>query len=53
MTEYAPDDRGHFLCYLSRHHMPMRVRVFVDDMTQRIRALGLDDPDLAGSGGGS
>jgi DNA-binding transcriptional LysR family regulator len=50
MTEYAPDDRGHFLCYLSRHHMPMRVRVFVDDMSQRIRALGLDDPGLAARG---
>jgi DNA-binding transcriptional LysR family regulator len=53
MTEYAPDDRGHFLCYLSRHHMPMRVRVFVDDISQRIRTLGLDDADLAGGGGGS
>jgi DNA-binding transcriptional LysR family regulator len=50
LAEYAPDDRGHFLCYLSRHHMPMRVRVFVDDMSQRIRALGLDDPDLAARG---
>jgi DNA-binding transcriptional LysR family regulator len=47
LVEYAPDDRGHFLCYLSRHHMPMRMRVFVDDISQRIRALGLDDPDLA------
>jgi DNA-binding transcriptional LysR family regulator len=47
LADYAPDDRGHYLCYLSRHHMPMRVRVFVDDMTQRIRALGLDDRDLA------
>jgi DNA-binding transcriptional LysR family regulator len=53
MTAYAPDDRGHFLCYLSRHHMPMRVRVFVDDISQRIRTLGLDDADLAGGGGGS
>lgn len=50
LAEYAPDDRGHFLCYLSRHHMPMRVRVFVDDISQRVRALGLDDPDLAGGG---
>ena len=50
LAEYAPEDRGHFLCYLSRHHMPMRVRVFVDDMTQRIRALGLDDAVLDGSG---
>lgn len=41
LTEYAPDDRGHYLCYLSRHHLPMRIRVFVDYMTQRIRALDL------------
>lgn len=47
LAEYAPDDRGHYLCYLSRHHMPMRMRAFVDDMTQRIRALGLDDRGLA------
>jgi DNA-binding transcriptional LysR family regulator len=51
LAEYAPDGRGHYLCYLSRHHMPMRVRVFVDDMTQRIRALGLDERDLASCGG--
>jgi hypothetical protein len=30
--------------------MPMRMRVFVDDISQRIRALGLDDPDLASGG---
>lgn len=41
LTQYAPDDRGHYLCYLSRHHMPMRVRVFIDYMTTRIRALDL------------
>lgn len=37
----APNDRGHYVCYLSRHHLPRRIRVFVDYMTQHIRALDL------------
>jgi DNA-binding transcriptional LysR family regulator len=41
LAQHAPDDRGHYLCYLSRHHMPMRMRVFIDYMTERIRALDL------------
>jgi DNA-binding transcriptional LysR family regulator len=41
LPQNAPDDRGHYLCYLSRHHMPMRIRVFIDYMTERIRALDL------------
>lgn len=50
LAEYAPDDRGHYLCYLSRHHLPLRIRVFVDYMTQRIRALDLHClTDLLGS----
>jgi DNA-binding transcriptional LysR family regulator len=39
MPEYAPDDRGHFICYLNRQHLPSRVRVFIDHMTTAIRAL--------------
>jgi DNA-binding transcriptional LysR family regulator len=42
LAPYAPDDRGHFICYLSRQHMPSRIRVFVDFMTAQIRALDLD-----------
>jgi DNA-binding transcriptional LysR family regulator len=38
---HAPDDRGHYLCYLSRHHLPRRIRVFIDYMTLHIRALDL------------
>ncbi|HEY0502043.1 MAG TPA: LysR family transcriptional regulator [Lysobacter sp.] len=38
----APDDRGHYLCYLTRTQLPKRIRVFVDFMTARIRALDLD-----------
>lgn len=41
LSPYAPDDRGHYVCYLSRHHLPRRIRVFIDYMTQRIRALDL------------
>jgi DNA-binding transcriptional LysR family regulator len=37
----APNDRGHYVCYLSRHHLPRRIRVFIDYMTQHIRALDL------------
>ena len=51
LIQHAPDDRGHFVCYLSRHHMPTRIRVFIDFMTQRIRALNLHCNDYLLSGG--
>lgn len=41
LVHHAPDDRGHFICYLSRQHLPSRIRVFVDFMTAQIRALDL------------
>lgn len=41
LDAHAPDDRGHYLCYLSRQHLPSRIRVFVDYMTMQIRALDL------------
>lgn len=41
LPQHAPDDRGHFICYLSRHHLPLRIRVFIDYITPRIRALDL------------
>lgn len=41
LPQHAPDDRGHFISYLSRHHLPPRIRVFIDHMTPRIRALDL------------
>ena len=41
LAQYAPDDRGHYLCYLSRQHLPSRIRVFIDHMTSAIRALDL------------
>jgi DNA-binding transcriptional LysR family regulator len=41
LRRYAPDDHGHYICYLSRQHMPSRMRVFIDFMTTRIRASDL------------
>lgn len=37
LAQHAPDDRGHYICYQSRQHMPTRMRVFIDFMTQAIR----------------
>lgn len=42
LPQYGPDDRGHFLCYLSRQHLPTRIRVFIDYMTTKVRALDFD-----------
>lgn len=44
LVQYAPDDRGHYACYLSRKHLPSRIRVFIDYMTEQIRALDLQCP---------
>ncbi|SIT51664.1 Transcriptional regulator, LysR family [Paraburkholderia piptadeniae] len=41
IAQHAPDDRGHYLCYLSRKHLPARIRVFIDYMTEHTRALDL------------
>ncbi len=41
LAHQTPDDRGHYICYLSRQHMPSRMRVFIDFMTTRIRASDL------------
>lgn len=41
LAQYAPDDHGHYLCYLSRQQMPARIRVFIDYMTEAVRALDL------------
>jgi len=41
LPQHAPDDRGHYICYLSRQHLPGRIRAFVDYMTARIRELDL------------
>jgi DNA-binding transcriptional LysR family regulator len=42
LSQFAPDDGGHYLCYLSRRQLPKRIRVFIDFITVQIRALDLD-----------
>lgn len=42
LAQHAPDDSGHYICYLSRQHLPARMRVFIDFMTLKIRASDLD-----------
>jgi LysR family transcriptional regulator for bpeEF and oprC len=41
LGQHAPDDRGHYVCYLSRQHLPARIRVFIDYVTVQTRALDL------------
>jgi DNA-binding transcriptional LysR family regulator len=43
---YAPDDLGHYICYLSRQQLPPRIRVFVDYMTHHIRQQYAQSLDL-------
>ncbi|SHM27353.1 LysR family transcriptional regulator [Rhizobacter sp. OV335] len=45
----APDDRGHYLCWLSRRQLPARIRVFIDHMSTETRALDLGCPRAAPS----
>jgi DNA-binding transcriptional LysR family regulator len=47
LTQFSPNNRGHYLCYLTRKHLPSRIRVFVDYITQQVRALDLDCPTEA------
>lgn len=44
LEPFAPDDGGHYLCYLSRRQLPKRVRVLSDFMAARVRALALQCP---------
>ncbi|MGO4330990.1 LysR substrate-binding domain-containing protein [Cupriavidus sp. 2TAF22] len=41
LAPHMPDDRGHYICYLCRQHLPRRIRVFIDFMTEQVRALDL------------
>jgi DNA-binding transcriptional LysR family regulator len=45
LPRHMPDDRAHYICYLCRQHLPTRIRVFIDFMTERIRALNLNCVD--------
>jgi len=40
LDQMAPDNRSHYICYLSRRQQPARIRAFVDFMTRRIRESG-------------
>ncbi|AUT71227.1 LysR family transcriptional regulator [Paraburkholderia hospita] len=42
LKRHMPEDGGHYICYLCRQHLPSRIRVFVDFMTEQIRALDLN-----------
>jgi len=37
LDSFAPEARGHFICYLDRHQQPKRIRAFIDYMTAQIR----------------
>lgn len=43
LRQHEPDDQGHYISYLCRQHLPSRIRVFVDFMTDSIRSLDLND----------
>jgi len=51
LQSHAPDDRGHYLCYLSRRQLPKRMRAFIDFVTTRVRGLDLDCPVEVVAGG--
>lgn len=44
LDEHAPGDQGHYICFLSRQHLPARMRAFIDFMTARIRERDLRCP---------
>ena len=37
LAKHVTSDRGHYICYQSRQHMPARMRAFVDFIIDRIR----------------
>lgn len=39
LPQHLPDDHGHFICYPSRQHLPVRVRAFIDYISDQIRSL--------------
>lgn len=45
LEAFEPDERAHYICYFSRAHLPSRIRVFIDYMTQHIREQHL--PQMA------
>lgn len=49
LSNCSPDDKGHHVCYLSRQHLPARIRVFIDYITNGIRAVDLQYPTAMSS----
>ncbi|HWK71091.1 MAG TPA: LysR family transcriptional regulator [Burkholderiaceae bacterium] len=46
LAQHAPDDGGHYLCYLSRKQLPARIRVFAEYITEHVRSLDLQCPAI-------
>ncbi|PRX21175.1 hypothetical protein B0G75_13132 [Paraburkholderia sp. BL18I3N2] len=53
LVQYAPDDRGHYLCYLGRKNLPSRIRVFIDYMAEQTRRARPAMPDHHDGGAGT
>lgn len=47
LAKHVVSDRGHYICYQSRQHMPARMRVFVDFIVDRIRETHVPLPRVA------
>jgi DNA-binding transcriptional LysR family regulator len=41
LTKYIAPQRGHYVCYLDRHHLPGRIRSFIDFLCAEIRPRDL------------
>ncbi|WP_353189927.1 LysR family transcriptional regulator [Pandoraea pnomenusa] len=53
LTQHTSMDQGHYICFLSRQHLPARVRVFVDFMTEHVRALDMNETGVDSLGSSS
>lgn len=49
LSHYAPEETSHYLCYLSRKHLPARIRVFVDHVAEEAHRLSLSWSDAPGA----
>jgi len=45
LAQHTSDVGGHYLCYLSRKHLPARIRVFADHVIDEMQALDLASPE--------
>lgn len=42
LAKHVLEDRGHYICYLSRQPLPTRIRMLVDFMSEQTRTLDLN-----------